>query len=1532
MKFLVKMYGLILSLSFGFLFLTALSACKEDPVPTVELTVKSLNNDYPGEVSFTTNATPGKKKWTINGYQLQVIAPDGTQKPVAHQETGKFPNMVFPQVGTWKVEVIVSDKNGSAVEATKELTIKDPFADFTFNKNAPALDEEQGVTEGVPFVLNKAYIDTKFHSFLDRIAFSVKNEEGAEVWGKELDLSVEDEITFNAGLSGKGLVLCAVAYDKYNNASVQIESPIFLNSKQAPVVRFKMYAQRPGADIKNPDRFEVAQIEAGTVTATVYEFSTVWFNASTAKPSGVEGDGSQIESIEYDLFVVDSSTGEDVLREVDVSTTYAAETEVAFELASAATYELRIKITNSVGYSSIGKVRIPAVENKPRISAVNLQKTGQFIYEALAYNIDIEARSLMPGMGTLTKAVVTFGDDGTGKKIVYEVPIQEGQTPEFQWEAFIYDNSEESNICNGYAVVRNVAGRESDPFPFSWRIWDNRPNVSMNVSPIGQTIPFGSEITVTSSSVLKMDSRLTFTVTQMKDKQTKTIADVTTSEIVDPNNSDYVQKQWKFTTTQFADNDDGDVTYLLSLVQINDSGRAVVQKVFTATNQQSFVTFDIVETKYYADKTITLDAGMSRKNGNQLTDEEFKRLKIKVKKSSDSTDYVAEGSAIDSANWNGLIKYNSEGRFTLTLGAADYYSITLSGDSGEYNGCSIVNKTVLVENKAPKIQEVVAIPIRNESASRPIRADEPGHIKELKYKLEVRATIEDDDPIEFNWYIDNSPAYSEVKPDFKPSGSNNCVSVEGVWLTPGEHTVFVIGNIVGEASNASRPFRQTITVNELTAPRVVTPYEDSSYFTNEQKPQWNTFKGDVSNTDQFRWQLLKEGVAETESGWSAPMSGDAMATFRPQSNLAEGNWVLYVQERNSKDGRWSNSGFAKVTVDITPPPAPVVAVNDMVTISNGVDGDPRRTADGKANKVWSWQPHAASEELSAYSYRFRNGDPWTEVFKSENQPAALEEDLVEEEQAKEVAIQVRAKDLAGNWSESVSSKIVIDRKAPISPTGDTTEEWTNNTALNFFWTKDSLSEKLKGYKVVLKKDDGATGEFETVTEVEIAGEDQLRWTSAPQNQTPLTVYQLEVYAVDLVGNESIPIVLTRKLDTVAPSAPQSLALTGGGGQNNAGKNTNEFSFTYAPPLDTNGIAGYICGYATQGIAINYNTPRATTDYSVTGITSDGYRTVGVKAVDLAGNIGAAATMDFYRDTMPPVITLKTDLLTFNFGDAKKSRDEIKAEAFDNATDVGHPAKAKVTFEYPFPYIDQEYTYREVKQVNLMKVIAVDGFGNTGSAMVKIRVNPPQEVAMPAVRSGSDKDTLNDTYRLTFGSASLQYFQFPSNRRVSIEKNFNAGKIRLHDLSDTNYTDQFFAGHYEGCVHFVGHRGAGTTRYILFAGGTVMADPSKENVTCNLWKGVDYAASVAIYTSEGNTKKAGIKIKAIDTNGSTLGTKEVAVNQLSSTKTDYQTTTWKKETNHSGVKIEVNVFKGAEEDHESTNLLDFKFVPVNWPGK
>lgn len=1521
----------ILITAFAFLMPVILSSCKEDPVPAIDLTVKSLNNGYPGDVSFATSATPAKKKWPINGYHLLVTSPDGTLKTL-HAENGKFSNMIFSLPGAWKVELIVSDENGSSVETAKEILIKDPFEGFAFNMKAPALDEEQGVSEGVEFSLSQAYIDSRFHAFLSRIAFSVVDGEGNEIWGNELDLSVTEEIVFKDGLTmtDEGLMLCAVAYDKYNNSSVRIESKIFLNSKEQPIVGFEMYGQKPGADLASPDRFKVTKFdEAGHVTDEIIEFSNIWFNAKGSRSSGVDGDGTFINKVEYELYIVSGEGASESLNQVNVATMSAAEDEVSFELAASGLYELRMKVSNNVDLSAVRKIRFNATENKPSIQKVEVLNPGSTkIYEAVEYKVAIGARSRMPGMGALTKAVVTFDDDGTGRSVKYEVPVRTDRDLEFIWDAFIFDTSNASNTCTGSVVVKNVAGRESDPFPFSWSVWDNKPNIGMTVYPSVQIANFGQEFTVTSTPVLRdtKDSDLVFSVTQVKgagvDMLTKAIS-VGEPEIIETENADYVQKKWTFTAEQFAEGDSSDINYLVSLVQRNESGYSEARKVFTATASQSFLTFDIRELKYYANQTVTIDAGWSRKNGNPLTEADFNNLKIKVDKgATGKAVYAPESSASNAAAWKGLIKYIGNGCFELTLGSADYYVVTMSEKTSGYNPDTVF-RMVLVENKAPQIEEVKATAILDESGSAPIKPDEPGHVKKLKYKLEVFASIDGGDPIDFTWYFDKSPAFSEATPDRTPTDTDDRSVVEDVWLTPGEHTIYVVGHIRGKTSNKSRPYMKALTVGRLTGPTVSSAVE----YTNSKQPEWSISKAS-DTSDQFRFQVASVGTAENDTKWSAPVSG--MTSYIHDTALADGEWVLYVQERNSAEGRWSDSGYSKLTVDTVAPPVPVITVSPEYTVESSVSGDPRRTADGNASGVWSWAMPADSEAVSGYRYILQKGSP-QEVSESITAPIIASE-LVGEGEEKSVLLSVAAKDLAGNWSSYAVSEIVIDRIAPDSPTGDTAEKWTNDRTLDFDWQVPEGCEALSGYRVVLKADEGtgSVSEIETADNVADA-----QWQSSTRPETPLTDYTLEVYAKDLVGNESFPLVLKRKLDTVIPEAPQELTLKEGAGIGNVGKAADSFEFTYNIPAGEDSVT-YRCGWARQGSAIDsFDENGDAAAYTVT-LTEDGYHTVEVRAVDRAGNIGKAATLDFYRDTTPPVITLQ-DLLSFNFGDVHKTKEQITAMA--TVSDPLDPNPV-VTYEYPFAYIDTEYTYREVKEKDLMTVTAVDVLGNQTSKTIRIKVAAPTLAPWPAFSATQTTGNANlasgKAYYFSRGEVLRQYYKFLSGdiqHPATIDfETPRYDKIMLHDYSDTGYDNMMVAGVYDNMIHFISQRNAGTTRWVRFSGGTVVADPTLEGITHKLWKGVTYEASVTLQKSGSQSSVPGVSISLLSKGDNiVLGNALLAEGAMTATAAPLVATVVPTN-NISGVKMEVSVSRTGEKDYAGTNLSAFNLTMKTWPGK
>ena len=468
--------------------------------------------------------------------------------------------------------------------------------------------------------------------------------------------------------------------------------------------------------------------------------------------------------------------------------------------------------------------------------------------------------------------------------------------------------------------------------------------------------------------------------------------------------------------------------------------------------------------------------------------------------------------------------------------------------------------------------------------------------------------------------------------------------------------------------------------------------------------------------------------------------------------------------------------------------------------------------------------------------------------------------------------------------------------------------------------------------MVLKADEGtgSVSEIETADNVADA-----QWQSSTRPETPLTDYTLEVYAKDLVGNESFPLVLKRKLDTVIPEAPQELTLKEGAGIGNVGKAADSFEFTYNIPAGEDSVT-YRCGWAKQGSAIaSFDENGDAAAYTVT-LTEDGYHTVEVRAVDRAGNIGKAATLDFYRDTTPPVITLQ-DLLSFNFGDVHKTKEQITAMA--TVSDPLDPNPV-VTYDYPFTYIDTEYTYREVKEKDLMTVTAVDVLGNQTSKTIRIKVAAPTLAAWPAFSATQTTGDANlasgKAYYFSRGEVLRQYYKiFSGDIQHPATIDFETpryDKIMLHDYSDTGYNNMMVAGVYDNMIHFISQRNAGSTRWVRFSGGTVVVDPANEGITHKLWKGVTYEVSVSAQKSGDQTvtAKIGMKLQAKE-DSSLLVSAELPDDQMTDTPKAVAAE-FTPEKNITGVKMEVSVSRTGEKDYAGTNLTAFNLTMKTWPGK
>ncbi len=171
--------------------------------------------------------------------------------------------------------------------------------------------------------------------------------------------------------------------------------------------------------------------------------------------------------------------------------------------------------------------------------------------------------------------------------------------------------------------------------------------------------------------------------------------------------------------------------------------------------------------------------------------------------------------------------------------------------------------------------------------------------------------------------------------------------------------------------------------------------------TNARRPTW-TWSPSGGGDGHFRSQLGSELGA-----WTALTE----PTFAPATDLADGAYTLYVQERDAA-GNWSASAAFALTVDTDPPARP--------TLSGTALADTKTPA-------WSWVAGLNEDGSGLFRYQL------------DGEAAAWSETGATSLTAPELAdgthtLFVQERDSAGNWSASASFATTVDTTAPNAPT------------------------------------------------------------------------------------------------------------------------------------------------------------------------------------------------------------------------------------------------------------------------------------------------------------------------------------------------------------------------------------------------------------------------------------------------------------------------------------------------------------------
>ncbi|MCB9506233.1 MAG: thrombospondin type 3 repeat-containing protein [Myxococcales bacterium] len=216
-------------------------------------------------------------------------------------------------------------------------------------------------------------------------------------------------------------------------------------------------------------------------------------------------------------------------------------------------------------------------------------------------------------------------------------------------------------------------------------------------------------------------------------------------------------------------------------------------------------------------------------------------------------------------------------------------------------------------------------------------------------------------------------------------------------------------------------------------------------------------------------------------------------------------------------------------------------------------------------------------------------------------------------------------------------------------------------------------------------------------------------------------YVWGVAATDAVGNQSVPVERTFRVDNVAPTAPAQVSPAA-----SARLNVARPTFEWGTSTDArSGLASYVL--RVDGSVVRDNLSPTTTSFTLTSALASGSHTWSISAVDVAGNASSPANRSFTIDATAPTgvaisnisdtVTggwVATDLPGFTLTATDESGGTGVASfevAIDGTTDPASPfvvgttgcTSATACVIYPFdPLADGSHT---------ITVVAVDGAGN-----------------------------------------------------------------------------------------------------------------------------------------------------------------------------------------------------------------------------
>jgi hypothetical protein len=464
-------------------------------------------------------------------------------------------------------------------------------------------------------------------------------------------------------------------------------------------------------------------------------------------------------------------------------------------------------------------------------------------------------------------------------------------------------------------------------------------------------------------------------------------------------------------------------------------------------------------------------------------------------------------------------------------------------------------------------------------------------------------------------------------------------------LTPGLHALTVTAtDAVGNQSAATAPFNLTVDTAPPAAPVITGATDDvgvgsaiaNGGFTDDALPLLTGTAEPNSTVSIFNNGVLLGTAAASETGaW----------TFTPLSPLADGPNSFTAVARDPAGNVGGTSAAYVVTVDTTPPSAPVItgALDDATPqtgplVSGGATNDRTPTISGTAeanasiavfdNGVLIGTTDADGAGVWSFTPTLSLGDG-------------------------NHSFTVRATDATGNQgAASAAYTVRVDTSAPAAPTiaGVTDDLGTVQGPVANGGTTNDPVPLLRG-----KAEAGATltilanGAAIGTTQVDATG----NWTFSPAAGLAEGTYAFTAIATDAAGNPGGPsAAFTITVDLTAPPTPVITNIVDDVAPNIGVIGSGGLSNDASPQLNGTAAANTVVLIYDGSVLLGSTTSNGSGAWSFTpgAAIANGTHSFTAVAVDPAGNAsGASNTYGLVVDTAAPVQTIAITLLTTDTG-------------------------------------------------------------------------------------------------------------------------------------------------------------------------------------------------------------------------------------------------------------------------------------------